>query len=110
MKFLSCPFCKSQATSNLWKILYLSVYFFWIRPNGYLKCENCHIKLSINFKYIYEFFLYYFLLAIPYSIINYYINIDYGIISGLIGLIISYLIMCKLDRKFFFIVNNSCHK
>ena len=97
MKTFNCPSCNKQA------IPYSNMYYtiLWKGPFGHFSCNNCKMDLKLNFNYIVEFFLYYFISTFIFLIIDHFIELKYGIIFAIIGVIFSLLILNYLGRNLF---------
>ena len=96
MKAFTCPSCGG------WPISYLK--FFFKGPYQTYACKNCNVNLKIDFSYIEEFFLYFFICAIVFITIDKYYEINYDYFKTIFAVFISFFIMNYKKRRVFKII------
>ena len=94
LKYLRCPACNEEP------IAYIRL--FWLAgPYKTYECKNCKKNIKVDFSYIIEFFLYFFIMAIFLNVIEHLLKFNLSNWIAFLVIIISFFIL-NFKEKFLF--------
>ena len=94
LKYLKCPNCHKEP-------IYYYKLFWFMGAHKIYNCGNCNVSIKLDHYYVLEFFLYFFIMAILFNVIEYIYVINLSNWFTILVLLISFILMNFRERHLF---------